>query len=87
MRPLIENLLKVEATDHRKIQEEIKSNLRNLGYYVKLEKKIWFRKEGKIDIFAQKGSFFVGEGLLFLFNMIIGVGKTYIKALNFLTED
>jgi len=28
---LLENLLKVEATDHREIQEEIKRNLRSLG--------------------------------------------------------
>ncbi|GAG64959.1 unnamed protein product, partial [marine sediment metagenome] len=31
---------KVEATDHREIQEEIRRNLRSLGYYVKLEKKV-----------------------------------------------
>ena len=37
--PLIENLLKVQATDHREIQEEIQENLRKLGYEVKLEKK------------------------------------------------
>ncbi|MBA7595527.1 hypothetical protein ES703_02491 [subsurface metagenome] len=38
---LLENLLKVEATDHREIQEKIRKNLRSLGYYVKLEKKVW----------------------------------------------
>ena len=48
MSPLIENLLKVQATDHRKIQEEIQENLRKLGYEVKLEKKIWAGREGKI---------------------------------------
>ena len=37
---LLENLLKVEATDHREIQEQIRKNLRSLGYYVKLEKKV-----------------------------------------------
>jgi len=58
--PLIENLLKVQATDHRKIQEEIQENLRKLGYEVKLEKKIWAGREGKIDVFAQKGNFTVG---------------------------
>ena len=42
MSPSIENLLKVQATDHRKIQEEIQENLRKLGYEVKLEKKIIF---------------------------------------------
>ncbi len=57
---LIENLLKVQATDHRKIQEEIQRNLKNLGYEVKLEKKIWAGREGKIDVFAQKGNFSVG---------------------------
>ena len=60
MSPLIENLLKVQATDHRKIQEEIQENLRKLGYEVKLEKKIWAGREGKIDVFAQKGNFTVG---------------------------
>jgi hypothetical protein len=60
VRPLIENLLKVEATDHRKIQEEIQRNLRNLGYDVELEKKIWAGRKGKIDVFAQKGNFSVG---------------------------
>lgn len=59
MSPLIENLLKVEATDHRKIQEEIQRNLEKLGYEVKLEKKIWAGREGKIDVFAQKGNFSV----------------------------
>ena len=48
MSPLIENLLKVQAADHRKIQEEIQENLRKLGYEVKLEKKIWAGREGKI---------------------------------------
>jgi len=33
---LLENLLKIKATDHRKIQEEIKRNLEGLGYEVKL---------------------------------------------------
>jgi len=57
---LIENLLKIEATDHRKIQEEIQKNLKNLGYEVKLEKKIWAGREGKVDVFARKGNFSVG---------------------------
>ena len=60
MDPLIKNLLDVRATDHRKIQEEIQENLRKLGYEVKLEKKIWAGREGKIDVFAQKGNFTVG---------------------------
>jgi len=45
MDSLIENLLKVEATDHRKIQEEIQENLRSLGYYAELEKRIWAKVE------------------------------------------
>ena len=60
MSPLIQNLLKVEATDHRKIQEETQKNLENLGYEVKLEKKIRAGRQGKIDVFAQKGDFSVG---------------------------
>ena len=60
MDSLIKNLLDVKATDHRKIQEEIKRNLESLGYEVKLEKKIWFGREGKIDVFAQKGNYTMG---------------------------
>lgn len=60
MDSLIKNLLDVKATDHRKIQEEIKTNLESLGYKVKLEKKIWFGREGKIDVFAKKGNY-MGE--------------------------
>ncbi|GAG56075.1 unnamed protein product [marine sediment metagenome] len=59
-RPLLENLLKVESTEHREIQEEIKRNLRSLGYYVKLEKKIWVGREGKVDVFARKGNYSIG---------------------------
>ena len=57
---LVENLLKVQATDHRKIQEEIQENLRKLGYEVKIEKKIWAGREGKIDVFAQRAIFRLG---------------------------
>jgi len=57
---LLENLLKVEATDHREIQEEIRRNLRSLGYYVKLEKKVWTGREGKVDVFAKKGNYSIG---------------------------
>jgi len=58
--PLIENLLNVRATDHRKIQEEIRRNLEELGYEVKLEKKIWAEREGKVDVFARKGNYSIG---------------------------
>ena len=58
--PLIENLLNVKATDHREIQEEIRRNLKELGYNVELEKKIWAGRQGKIDAFASKGNFSVG---------------------------
>lgn len=57
---LIKNLLQVKSTNHRKIQEEIKRNLEKLGYEVKLEKKIWAGREGKIDVFAQKGNYTMG---------------------------
>jgi len=57
---LIKALLDVRATDHRKIQEEIKTNLEGLGYEVKLEKKIWAGREGKIDVFAQKDNYTMG---------------------------
>ena len=60
MSPLIENLLNVRATDHRKIQEEIRRNLEELGYEVKLEKKIWAEREGKVDVFARKGNYSIG---------------------------
>jgi len=57
---LIKALLDVRATDHRKIQEEIKRNLESIGYEVKLEKKIWAGREGKIDVFAQRGNYTIG---------------------------
>jgi len=57
---LIENLLKVRATDYREIQEEIRRNLKNLGYYVELEKRIWAERKGKIDAFARKGNYLIG---------------------------
>ena len=57
---LLENLLEVEATDHREIQEEIRKNLRSLEYYVKLEKKVWSGREGKVDAFARKGNYSIG---------------------------
>ena len=57
---LLENILKVEATDHREIQEEIRRNLRSLGYYVKLEKKVWTEREGKVDVFARKDNYLIG---------------------------
>ena len=60
MAPLIENLLNVKATNHREIQEEIRRNLKELGYNVELEKKIWAGRKGKIDAFARKGNFSVG---------------------------
>lgn len=57
---LLKNLLRVKAINHRDIQEEIRRNLRELGYEVKLEKKIWAGRKGKIDAFASKGNFSVG---------------------------
>lgn len=58
---LVENLLKVKATSHQKIQEEIKRNLERLGYEVTLEKKIWAGgRNGKIDVFAEKGNYTIG---------------------------
>jgi len=57
---LIKILLGVKATDHRKIQEEIKNKLEEQGWQVKLEKKIWAEREGKIDVFAQKGNYTMG---------------------------
>lgn len=60
MDSLIKTLLNIKATNHRKIQEEIKKNLEKLGYEVKLEKKIWTGKEGKIDVFAKKDDQTIG---------------------------
>ena len=57
---LIKTLLDVKATDHRKIQEEIKNRLERQGWEVKLEKKIWAEREGKIDVFARKGNYTMG---------------------------
>ena len=60
MDSLIKNILDVRATDHRKIQEAIRRNLRALGYYVKLEKRIWVGRKGKIDVFARKDNYTIG---------------------------
>jgi DNA-binding HxlR family transcriptional regulator len=57
---ILENLFKVEADDHREIQEQIRKNLRSLGYYVKLEKKVWTGREGKVDVFARKDNYSIG---------------------------
>ncbi len=57
---LLENFFKIEATNHREVQEQARKILRSLGYYVKLEKKIWIGQEGKIDVFAKKGSYSIG---------------------------
>lgn len=59
MSPLLENLLRIEETDHRKIQEQIMRNLRSLGYYVKLEKKVWTGREGKVDVFLRNCKVFL----------------------------
>ncbi len=59
MSPLLENLLKVEATDHREIQEQIRKILISLGYYVKLEKKVWSGREGKVDVFLRNCKVFL----------------------------
>lgn len=45
---LIKTLLDVKATDHRKIQEEIKSRLEKQGYEVKLEKKSGRSEKAKL---------------------------------------
>lgn len=60
MNLLLENLLRIEATKHREVQEQARKILRSLGYYVKLEKKIWTGREGKIDVFARKGNYSIG---------------------------
>jgi seryl-tRNA(Sec) selenium transferase len=57
---LVDNLLKIKITDHSKIQAWIKRYFYNLGYYSRTEKEVWRDRKGRIDVFAQKGSYTVG---------------------------
>jgi hypothetical protein len=57
---LIEDLLKIKTADHSKIQAWIKRYFYDLGYYSRTEKEVWRNRKGRIDVFAQKGSYTVG---------------------------
>jgi len=54
---LIIDLLKIKTADHSKIQAWIKRYFYNLGYYSRTEKEVWRDRKGRIDVFAQKGSY------------------------------
>jgi hypothetical protein len=57
---LVEDLLKIKTVNHSKIQAWIKRYFYNLGYYSRTEKEVWRNRRGRIDVFAQKGSYTVG---------------------------
>jgi hypothetical protein len=57
---LVEDLLKIKTLDHSKIQAWIKRYFYDLGYYSRTEKEVWRNRKGRIDVFAQKGSYTVG---------------------------
>ena len=57
---LTEDILKIKTTDHSKIQAWIKRYFYDLGYYSQTEKEVWRNRKGRIDVFAQKGSYSVG---------------------------
>lgn len=60
MNLLIADLLKIKTSDHSKIQAWIKRYFYDLGYYSRTEKEVWRNRKGRIDVFAQKGSYTVG---------------------------
>ena len=57
---LAEDLLKIKTLDHSKIQAWIKRYFYDCGYYSRTEKEVWRDRKGRIDVFAQKGSYTVG---------------------------
>ena len=60
MNLLVKDLLKIETTDHSKIQAWIKRYFYDLGYYSRTEKEVWRDRKGRIDVFALKGRYTVG---------------------------
>jgi len=56
----LKQILRINSTDHKEIQLQLQTIFKNLGYFVELEKKIWAKRPGKIDLFAKKDSFSVG---------------------------
>lgn len=57
---LVSQILKIELTDHKKIQSQLLNIFRKQGYFVELEKKIQARRPGRIDLFAKKDDFSFG---------------------------
>jgi hypothetical protein len=57
---LVGDLLKIKTTDHSRIQAWIKRYFYDCGYYSRTEKEVWRNRKGRIDVFAQKGSYTVG---------------------------
>ena len=57
---LVDDLLKIKTADHSKIQAWLKRYFYDCGYYSRTEKEVWRDRKGRIDVFAQKGSYTVG---------------------------
>ncbi|MFA5747080.1 MAG: hypothetical protein WC926_03315 [Candidatus Paceibacterota bacterium] len=60
MNYLVEDLLKIRTPHHLQIQWLIMRYFSRLGYEARTEKEVWRNRKGRIDIFAQKGSYTVG---------------------------
>jgi len=60
MNYLVEDLLKIHTPHHSQIQWLIMRYFSRLGYEARTEKEVWRNRKGRIDVFAQKGSYSVG---------------------------
>ena len=60
MNYLVESLLKIHTPHHLQIQWFIMRYFSRLGYEARTEKEVWRNRKGRIDVFAQKGSYTVG---------------------------
>ena len=60
MNYLVEGLLKIHTPRHSQIQWLIMRYFSRLGYEARTEKEVWRNRKGRINVFAQKGSYLVG---------------------------
>lgn len=60
MNYLVEDLLKIHTPHHSQIQWLIMRYFSRSGYESRTEKEVWRNRKGRIDVFAQKGSYSAG---------------------------
>jgi ribosome maturation factor RimP len=60
MNYLVSDLLKIHTPHHMQIQRLITDYFTRCGYEARTEKTVWRDRTGRIDVFAQKGSYSVG---------------------------